>query len=135
TERASPPAFCLEPPYTGPCRALFIRYFYNASSGLCETFAFGGCRGKPNNFLDEEECVRTCGGCDKAHRRARVQGRVGKRWGKRWCSAGPASLTTHGVFPPHSIPGEVAAVSGDTADSAHPHRPAWQKTQVELPSR
>ncbi|KAB0389339.1 hypothetical protein E2I00_009631, partial [Balaenoptera physalus] len=36
------PALCLEPPYTGPCRALFIRYFYNAKSGLCETFVYDG---------------------------------------------------------------------------------------------
>uniref|UniRef100_A0A8C9C9J1 BPTI/Kunitz inhibitor domain-containing protein n=1 Tax=Phocoena sinus TaxID=42100 RepID=A0A8C9C9J1_PHOSS len=56
------PAFCLEPPYTGPCRALFIRYFYNAKSGLCETFAYGGCRRKQNNFLDKEDCISTCGG-------------------------------------------------------------------------
>ncbi|KAI4539289.1 hypothetical protein MJG53_008969 [Ovis ammon polii x Ovis aries] len=24
------PAFCLQPPYTGPCRAMFTRYFFNA---------------------------------------------------------------------------------------------------------
>ncbi|XP_032462695.1 protein AMBP-like isoform X3 [Phocoena sinus] len=60
------PAFCLEPPYTGPCRALFIRYFYNAKSGLCETFAYGGCRRKQNNFLDKEDCISTCGGRNRA---------------------------------------------------------------------
>lgn len=32
---------CHLPPYMGPCRALFIRYFYNASSGLCKTFTYG----------------------------------------------------------------------------------------------
>ncbi|XP_072799696.1 serum basic protease inhibitor-like [Vicugna pacos] len=55
------PAFCLEPPYTGPCRASFPRYFYNASSGFCETFTFGGCRGKKNNFQNEEKCIFICG--------------------------------------------------------------------------
>nr|XP_060141312.1 pancreatic trypsin inhibitor-like [Globicephala melas] len=67
------PAFCLEPPYTGPCRALFIRYFYNAKSGLCETFAYGGCRRKQNNFLDKEDCISTCGGRNRA--RAGITGR------------------------------------------------------------
>ncbi|XP_036683509.1 serum basic protease inhibitor-like [Balaenoptera musculus] len=57
-----PPAFCLEPPYTGHCMAIFIRYFYNANSGLCETFEYGGCGGMPNNFLTSEDCMRTCGG-------------------------------------------------------------------------
>ncbi|XP_054946575.1 serum basic protease inhibitor-like [Physeter macrocephalus] len=67
------PAFCLEPPYTGPCRALFIRYFYNAKSGLCETFAYGGCRRKQNNFLDKEDCISTCGGHNGA-RESRAAG-------------------------------------------------------------
>ncbi|KAM5245876.1 serum basic protease inhibitor-like [Ctenodactylus gundi] len=56
-----PPAFCLEPPYTGPCKALFSRFFFNSSSGLCEIFYYGGCKGKQNRFLTEEECVMTCG--------------------------------------------------------------------------
>ncbi|KAM9059399.1 serum basic protease inhibitor-like [Megaptera novaeangliae] len=60
--RDPPPAFCLEPPYTGHCLAIFIRYFYNANSGLCETFQYGGCGGMPNNFLTSEDCMRTCGG-------------------------------------------------------------------------
>ena len=60
------PAFCLRPPYVGPCRALFIRYFYNAKSRLCETFAYGGGRRKQNNFLDTEDCISTCGGCHRA---------------------------------------------------------------------
>ncbi|XP_025120513.3 pancreatic trypsin inhibitor-like isoform X1 [Bubalus bubalis] len=60
------PAFCLQPPYTGPCRAMFTRYFYNAVSGLCQTFTYGGCRRKPNNFLSEKECISTCGGRNRA---------------------------------------------------------------------
>ncbi|XP_020933621.1 uterine plasmin/trypsin inhibitor isoform X1 [Sus scrofa] len=63
---AGPPAFCREPPYTGPCRAHFIRYFYNATTGLCQTFVYGGCRGKQNNFMDEKECLHTCDSCAKA---------------------------------------------------------------------
>uniref|UniRef100_A0A8D2AI89 BPTI/Kunitz inhibitor domain-containing protein n=1 Tax=Sciurus vulgaris TaxID=55149 RepID=A0A8D2AI89_SCIVU len=58
------PAFCLEPPYTGRCRAMMPRFFFNATSGRCETFVYGGCRGKENRFLKKEECMRICGGED-----------------------------------------------------------------------
>ncbi|XP_036681811.1 serum basic protease inhibitor-like [Balaenoptera musculus] len=60
--RGSQPAFCLEPHYTGPCRARKIRYFYNAKSGQCKIFIYGGCRGKKNSFLTAEDCMKTCGG-------------------------------------------------------------------------
>ncbi|KAG5205562.1 hypothetical protein JEQ12_018812 [Ovis aries] len=60
------PAFCLQPPYTGPCRAMFTRYFFNAVSGLCQTFTYGGCRRKQNNFRNEKECISTCGGRNRA---------------------------------------------------------------------
>nr|1NAG_A Chain A, BOVINE PANCREATIC TRYPSIN INHIBITOR [Bos taurus] len=56
------PDFCLEPPYTGPCKARIIRYFYNAKAGLCQTFVYGGCRAKRGNFKSAEDCMRTCGG-------------------------------------------------------------------------
>ncbi|SFL49973.1 BPTI/Kunitz-type proteinase inhibitor domain-containing protein [Streptococcus equinus] len=56
------PDFCLEPPYTGPCKARIIRYFYNAKAGLCQAFVYGGCRAKRNNFKSAEDCMRTCGG-------------------------------------------------------------------------
>ncbi|XP_055281888.1 serum basic protease inhibitor [Moschus berezovskii] len=60
--KAQRPDFCLEPPYTGPCKAKMIRYFYNAKSGFCETFVYGGCKAKSNNFKRAEDCMRTCGG-------------------------------------------------------------------------
>uniref|UniRef100_F6VMN7 BPTI/Kunitz inhibitor domain-containing protein n=1 Tax=Equus caballus TaxID=9796 RepID=F6VMN7_HORSE len=59
---AVPPAFCLEPPYVGRCRAMIRRYFYNATSAQCETFTYGGCRQKKNNFISKEECLKTCRG-------------------------------------------------------------------------
>ncbi|XP_021094726.1 pancreatic trypsin inhibitor-like isoform X2 [Heterocephalus glaber] len=58
--QAPPPAFCLDPPYTGPCKALFPRFFFNATSRLCEKFVYGGCRAKQNNFQNKEQCVQTC---------------------------------------------------------------------------
>ncbi|XP_059992873.1 serum basic protease inhibitor-like [Lagenorhynchus albirostris] len=63
--QAPQPTFCLEPPYMGPCKALLFRYFYNASSRLCKTFAYGRCRRKQNNFLDKEDCISTCNGCNR----------------------------------------------------------------------
>ncbi|XP_028355578.1 spleen trypsin inhibitor I-like [Physeter macrocephalus] len=60
--QASQPAFCLEPQYTGPCKAQKVRYFYNAKSGQCETFINSSCRGKKNNFLTAENCMKICGG-------------------------------------------------------------------------
>uniref|UniRef100_A0A8C9CAH6 BPTI/Kunitz inhibitor domain-containing protein n=1 Tax=Phocoena sinus TaxID=42100 RepID=A0A8C9CAH6_PHOSS len=71
-----PPAFCLEPPYQGLCKAIFIRYFYNASSGLCDTFIYGGCDAMQNNFLTSEDCMRTCGGAERPWSKTGA-GRVG----------------------------------------------------------
>ena len=55
---------------------MFTRYFYNAVSGLCQTFTYGGCRKKQNNFLSEKECISTCGGGSTAQGKT-PQGRVG----------------------------------------------------------
>ncbi|XP_007115613.1 spleen trypsin inhibitor I-like [Physeter macrocephalus] len=60
--QGSQPAFCLESYYTGPCKARKIRYFYNAKSRHCEIFIYGGCRGRKNNFLTAEDCMKICGG-------------------------------------------------------------------------
>ncbi|XP_007464870.1 PREDICTED: spleen trypsin inhibitor I-like [Lipotes vexillifer] len=60
--QGSRPAFCLEPQYTGPCRARKIRYFYDSKSGHCDIFIYGGCFAKKNNFPTAEDCVKTCGG-------------------------------------------------------------------------
>uniref|UniRef100_A0A8C9CGY6 BPTI/Kunitz inhibitor domain-containing protein n=1 Tax=Phocoena sinus TaxID=42100 RepID=A0A8C9CGY6_PHOSS len=63
------PVFCLEPPYTdpcklpavrGPCKASLHRYFYNSTSIECEPFTYGGCQGNANNFETTEICVRVC---------------------------------------------------------------------------
>ncbi|XP_014643046.1 PREDICTED: uterine plasmin/trypsin inhibitor-like [Ceratotherium simum simum] len=80
---AVPPAFCLEPPYTGPCKARFPRYFFNATSRECKVFTYGGCRGKKNNFGDKEECLRTCRGNDPPPKSPRREEE--KEEGKRVC--------------------------------------------------
>ena len=52
---------CALEPETGPCEALFKRFFHNATSGQCEMFVYGGCQGNANNFESLEECQSTCG--------------------------------------------------------------------------
>ncbi|OWK02927.1 hypothetical protein Celaphus_00008014, partial [Cervus elaphus hippelaphus] len=59
-QEASKPTFCMEPQLKGDCKATIMRYFYNAKTGLCERFRYGGCGGNRNNFLTKEECMKTC---------------------------------------------------------------------------
>uniref|UniRef100_A0A914L2H6 BPTI/Kunitz inhibitor domain-containing protein n=1 Tax=Meloidogyne incognita TaxID=6306 RepID=A0A914L2H6_MELIC len=43
---------------SGPCEALFIRWWYD--KGECKKFVYGGCRGNGNNFKTLEECQARC---------------------------------------------------------------------------
>uniref|UniRef100_A0A8C0HLQ3 BPTI/Kunitz inhibitor domain-containing protein n=1 Tax=Buteo japonicus TaxID=224669 RepID=A0A8C0HLQ3_9AVES len=52
--------FCYLPSVCGSCKALFRRFFFNASSQQCEEFIYGGCGGNRNNFETEGECFRAC---------------------------------------------------------------------------
>ncbi|CAH2313980.1 kunitz-type protease inhibitor 2 isoform X1 [Pelobates cultripes] len=52
--------FCAAPKYTGPCRAYFQRWYYNAETGACNKFTYGGCQGNKNNYMSEAECAKTC---------------------------------------------------------------------------
>ncbi|XP_069402428.1 trophoblast Kunitz domain protein 1-like [Ovis canadensis] len=54
------PAFCVEPKFVGVCNGSMTRYFYNAQTGHCEMFVYGGCGGNENNFQTLEECMKTC---------------------------------------------------------------------------
>ncbi|XP_026163948.1 kunitz-type protease inhibitor 1-like [Mastacembelus armatus] len=54
--------YCLAPVKVGPCRAAFPRWHYNAVTGSCERFLFGGCRANNNNYLSQEECEAACRG-------------------------------------------------------------------------
>ncbi|KAM8832838.1 kunitz-type protease inhibitor 1b isoform 2-T2 [Spinachia spinachia] len=67
-ERSS--TLCLSPPKVGPCRAAFHRWRYNATTGACEHFLFGGCKSNSNNFLSEDECVSACRGVSASSQRS-----------------------------------------------------------------
>uniref|UniRef100_A0A452G518 BPTI/Kunitz inhibitor domain-containing protein n=1 Tax=Capra hircus TaxID=9925 RepID=A0A452G518_CAPHI len=56
----SQPAFCLEPKLAGSCKNKTARYFYNAKTGCCEPFVYGGCEGNKNNFNTIEDCLKSC---------------------------------------------------------------------------
>ncbi|MGH0126125.1 UNVERIFIED_CONTAM: hypothetical protein FKN15_025482 [Acipenser sinensis] len=51
---------CEVAPVVGPCEALMQRFFYNSTSGSCQTFIYGGCRGNDNNYLTQAECQAKC---------------------------------------------------------------------------
>lgn len=53
-------AECLREKFTGPCRARFIRFFYNSSSGRCDEFVYGGCQKNENNFETRQDCEAKC---------------------------------------------------------------------------
>uniref|UniRef100_A0A8C4TRK8 BPTI/Kunitz inhibitor domain-containing protein n=1 Tax=Falco tinnunculus TaxID=100819 RepID=A0A8C4TRK8_FALTI len=54
------PNFCYLPSVCGSCKALFRRFFFNASSQQCEEFIYGGCGGNRNNFKTKGECFQAC---------------------------------------------------------------------------
>ena len=44
----------------GPCEALHPRYYFDAESGKCRRFIYGGCGGNQNNFASMSECMNFC---------------------------------------------------------------------------
>ena len=54
-----PPAACELNPDSGPCEALFERYYYDQEIGKCRMFYWGGCEGIVP-FETLEECEICC---------------------------------------------------------------------------
>ena len=52
---------CALAPETGLCKAYIKRFFYNPTTGQCETFIYGGCQGNANNFKSLKKCQDACG--------------------------------------------------------------------------
>ena len=45
---------------TGPCKALFIKWYYNAALKTCMEFNYGGCGGNGNRYDSKESCEKSC---------------------------------------------------------------------------
>ncbi|XP_067126081.1 kappaPI-actitoxin-Avd3c-like [Centruroides vittatus] len=52
---------CNLPADAGLCYAHMLRYYYDAGSGKCKDFIYGGCKGNTNRFLTKIECCNACG--------------------------------------------------------------------------
>ena len=57
---------CHLPKKIGTCRAAYRRYYFDAATGKCLSFAYGGCKGNQNNFESIEECKAACEGTHKS---------------------------------------------------------------------
>lgn len=51
---------CLLPFESGPCEGAFGAFGYNAETGRCEEFIWGGCGGNENRFDSLEACLNVC---------------------------------------------------------------------------
>ena len=51
---------CSMPAQRGPCRARKPRFYFDANTGQCAGFFFGGCRGNANNFQTLQQCQDKC---------------------------------------------------------------------------
>ncbi|XP_053409062.1 actinia tenebrosa protease inhibitors-like isoform X2 [Mercenaria mercenaria] len=51
---------CSLPAFTGTCKAAIKRYYYDAITGKCHTFFWGGCNSNGNNFRTLKACARKC---------------------------------------------------------------------------
>lgn len=50
----------------GPCSGKHKRFYYNAESGDCEQFEYGGCLGNTNNFMQIADCEAKCTSVDQS---------------------------------------------------------------------
>ena len=51
---------CSLPKVRGTCDAAMPSYWFNAETGKCEYFSYGGCEGNANRFETPEACVAAC---------------------------------------------------------------------------
>lgn len=57
-----PTEYCAAKAVTGPCRAAFLRWYFDAEKNSCDNFIYGGCRGNKNSYLSKEACMQRCFG-------------------------------------------------------------------------
>ncbi|XP_078140288.1 kunitz-type protease inhibitor 2 isoform X1 [Centroberyx gerrardi] len=63
----------------GPCRAAFPMFYFEPSSGTCQSFIYGGCRGNNNRYGTMEECMARCSGTEGWFEE-RGRGKARDRW-------------------------------------------------------
>jgi len=51
---------CLLPKDVGPGKAAMRRWYFNANTGTCQKFIYGGVKGNPNNFETKAACEERC---------------------------------------------------------------------------
>ncbi|XP_018427828.1 PREDICTED: amyloid-like protein 2 isoform X1 [Nanorana parkeri] len=51
---------CSQEAETGPCRAMFPRWYFDPQQKKCVRFIYGGCGGNRNNFESEDYCMAVC---------------------------------------------------------------------------
>ncbi len=51
---------CDEAADRGPCDEDLTKYYFDAASGACATFSYGGCDGNANRFDSVEHCEHIC---------------------------------------------------------------------------
>ncbi|VDL95298.1 unnamed protein product [Schistocephalus solidus] len=51
---------CTLPAEKGMCAAYMPRFYFDATTGTCKSFIYGGCGGNKNNFKSQLECVQSC---------------------------------------------------------------------------
>ncbi|XP_012630211.2 kunitz-type protease inhibitor 2 [Microcebus murinus] len=54
--------YCTAKAVTGPCRAAFPRWYFDAEKNACDNFIYGGCQGNKNSYASEEACMHRCFG-------------------------------------------------------------------------
>ncbi|XP_058534241.1 tissue factor pathway inhibitor 2 isoform X2 [Ochotona princeps] len=54
------PSYCYSPKDEGLCSANVTRYYFNPQKKGCDVFAYTGCGGNENNFVNLQDCRQAC---------------------------------------------------------------------------
>ena len=95
---------CSQAPEAGECRAAIQRWHYDAATGGCKMFTYGGCGGNGNNFGSAALCIAGCRGVDAG---AEGTGGMSPAVSAGTAAEGPVEVTV--------LPGDV--VNGGSSSS------------------